>query len=162
MTQDAEGSKRWHRLIKFLDNHGVPVLKDVLHTKMKAPDSKKKLYGFLKSYQSDFQTLNDNKQKEKIFPSSKETFEGKFDITTYFTIINRILKHFPEIQDYKETIYELKELRNRLYHLPEKIMTEKDFCFDRLHAADLIADLGFKIHGLTYVQKCLKVSVSFL
>ena len=156
-TPDSSGDPGgWLRIVNFIDNHGVPLLRDLLHKKMKAPTNGRKLYGFINCYKSDFENLTDANQKKIIFPFNKVIVEDKFDVSTYFHIIIRILAHFSTLQrDFEPLVNELRKLRNEVYHKRNKNMIKKDVDIYMMRLLGVITDLGSKINGPGYTSRLI-------
>ena len=146
----------WLRIVIFIDNHGLPLLRDLLHGKMKAPTNGRKLYDYVSRYKSSFKDLADSNQRKIIFPSNKVIVEDKFDVTIYCNIIVRILAHFSTLQrDFEPLVKELRKLRNEVYHKAKKNMIKEDVDFDMSRVLDVITDLGSKIKGPDYTKSLI-------
>ena len=156
-TPDKSGDPGgWLRIVNFIDNHGLPLLRGLLHKKMKAPINGRKLYDFINYYKSDFDDLADTNQRKIVFPLNKEIVEDKFDVTTYCHIIIRMLAHFSTLQrDFEPLVKELRRLRNEVYHKPNKNMTKEDVDFCMLRVLDVITDLGCKIETPDYTVRLI-------
>lgn len=129
------GYSRWGRLAILIKIAGSCLGREILHTKESLSHDGAQLYHELK----EFKTERWYKDQHKVvFPKSGIIDERRFDISIYMKIIE--LK-FPE--KYENLIKILNGLRNHVYYMGDKNLSEEDFLSEWETATSKLQSLGF-------------------
>ena len=109
--------EKWCRLAILIQEGGENVCKHIIYTEMKVPEGGKKMYWYLKRYETrieESQMLD--YQKEALLPFNKCINKKKLDIALFTFIIeildNPVKPKYPRIKN-------LRFMRNELFHMRE-------------------------------------------
>ena len=151
-----QNHENWLRLVVLIDYGGTKLCKEVLHTKEGLPEDGSQLYHKLLPYKDKMQYLD---QKEIVSPQSGITDEGKFDITLYTKLIEKMFKG-----RHQDLIKDLRKNRNDLHHMASKDISNSDFEKRWKSACDMLHRHGFtkkvddlKTGNLLTIEKLEKI-----
>ena len=155
------GRLRWYRFSILLDIFGKPILAQIFHKTLLAPDNcTKELYSFLLEFKKKLNLFKD--EHPKVFPPNEITDEEKFDISLFGKIINTIWNKYEtekkfsqqdpkDIKKAKDCIASIKKWRNLLCH-EEKVLSELSFEEFWQEAEDYFQNYGVDMASASHIK----------
>ena len=111
--------ENWLRLVVLVNSAGKSLCDEILHKKEQLPLNGAQLYSILERHKNK---MHYQIHKEILCPSNKIIDESKFDLMIYAAVI-----HLMFGAKYKELIYDVRDMRNKIFHMKDVSICTTNF-----------------------------------
>ena len=145
-TKTRKDYENWLRLVVFVNFGGKKLFKEIIYEKEQLPRDGCQLYSKLATHTNKLQY---QLHEEILCPSNEIIDESKFDLKIYALVIYLLFG-----TKYKHLIYEVRDKRNKIFHMADKLICEAKF--DKLwnETGDMLRKHGFDIQSLDDLKTC--------
>ena len=145
-TKTRKDYENWLRLGVLVNFGGKTLFDEILHEKEKLPRDGCLLYSKLATHTNKLQY---QLHEEILCPSNEIIDESKFDLKIYALVIYLLFG-----TKYKHLIYEVRDKRNKIFHMGDKLICEAQFDTLWNQTADMLCKHGFDIKSLDDLKTC--------
>ena len=138
--------ENWLRLIACIDFAGKSLCHEILHKKEKLPSDGAQLYTKLEIYKSE---MHYQIYEEILCPPSKIIDENKFNLLIYTAVIHLMIG-----DKYDELIYDVRDMRNKIFHMKDVSCCTTNFEQLWSEACDMLSNHGFDVNLIKALRNC--------
>ena len=145
-TKTRNDYENWLRLVVFVNFGGKTLFNKIIYEKEQFSRDGCQLYSKLATHTNKLQY---QLHEEILCPSNEIIDESKFDLKIYALVIYLLFG-----TKYKQLIYEVRDKRNKIFHMADELICEAQF--DKLwnEIRDMLRKRKFGIQSLDYLKTC--------